>query len=242
GGARQLKICHVCTSDQQYESNRAKHDQKPGSSVSDHLFVQRHNSHSDSREDLRVLLRQLLGDETQRALSLLHRYSCLEPRDDAQIKITALRIIAGKHSRCPHIRWLKYSRNRKGKVGWKDADHEMRLLVQNNRLSDYLWVCTEVALPEAMAQHHDVVLSLLIFSGRERPPQDRPDPQHLEKVSCNEASPDSFRFGDFGQRKRPGVEGRHVFEDALLLFVIKEVGRRNRSSSSLPNHNQLAGV
>ncbi len=120
-------------------------------------------------------------------------------------------------------------RPRKGnsKPGGMTPTTVYRPAIERDRTADDRSVASEPRLPEAVAEHSDVH-PRPVFLRRQRPPQHRPDAEHVEQV------PRHLRHVDAHWRTTPRELGRTLdvrrdpFERLLLTLDIGEVRRRER--------------
>jgi hypothetical protein len=142
-----------------------------------HAGLQRLDEHAAPRIRVRILLRQPPGDGLQLGLRLRDRHAVLQTRDDVEV----VRSASGS---CP-----KVERERNPGVGFhleaetlrQDADDEVRLSVEIERLPEDPWIRPERRLPEAMAEHRHV-RGRAVFLERKAPAERGRYAQHLEEL------------------------------------------------------------
>ena len=163
---------------------------------------------------------------------LVDRRPHLQSADDAVIELVATRLqlpVGETHGHPGGGRFPVETTAAQGKVetGRHDADHRVRPAIERDRTADDRSVASEPCLPEAVAEHSDVH-PRPVFLRRERPPQHRPDAEHVEQV------PRHLRHVDAHRRTTPRELGRTLdvrrdpFERLLLTLDIGEVRRRER--------------
>jgi hypothetical protein len=117
-------------------------------------------------------------------------------------------------------------------VGREYADHGDRGTADRQGGADQVGRTPEPALPEAVADHHDLGLVGPAFFGQEVPTGDRLYPEGREEVRRHpsDLNQDRLLLTDDGKRLGKGRDGRQVLEAPILVREIVVVHPRDRTA------------
>ena len=107
-----------------------------------------------------------------------------------------------------------------------DADHLERLAAEDDLLADDVPVRAEAPLPEAVAEHDDVLEALATVPGQERPAQHRRDAEDLEEVRRRIRPGQLLRLAGAGEIHVPAARDRERVEDVRALGDLLEARHR----------------
>src|SRR5260370_1439307 len=134
------------------------------------------------------------------------------------------------------------------KVTRKNTDHREGPVINGDGMSDEARIRCESALPEAVADEHDLFAPRLFFFRKESAPRLRLDAKQFEKTCRRSHAPDLLRIAVAAEPVEPCSKCRDMFEHSVLLTPVGEVRRRNdcpiesNLRIGLPNIDQSSGV
>ena len=198
---------------------------------------------ADTRVRLGVTFRLPLRERGHMRARLLDRDTRLQPRDDVDEIGIAGRALSGIESdRCPDLR----AGIGKGKPGRHDADHRVRLFVQRDRLAKRVWIAAETALPEFMAQNHDLAVTGLVLLLREGAPETGLHSEQLKQIGRNPRADHPLRLVAAGEVEPLSDISRDPLEDFVLLLPLEEIrgrsGRQGELRLGTEDAHQLLGM
>src|SRR5205085_11975871 len=85
------------------------------------------------------------------------------------------------------------------KAGGHHADDRVALAVEHDTAPDDLFVAGELALPEAVAEHRDLIVAGPVFGLEEGPPAQGRRAERRKEVGSNECHIDALRLARAGQ-------------------------------------------
>ena len=106
-------------------------------------------------------------------------------------------------------------------ITWHNANDGVFLAVKSNRSANYPRVKSESALPEALAQDHNVTLPGPVIAGYKGTAQLGSGADQLKVIGGNLKCPQTLRFTAFSEVKTPGIITRGHFAETLRLFMKK---------------------
>src|SRR5207302_25828 len=95
--------------------------------------------------------------------------------------------------------------------------------VQCQDPSDDFRVAAEEALPQAVAQYHDIVAAVPVLSGSKRSPQCRIYPEHGEEVRSNARAIEAFGLGGGSEIEVGLFESGDLLEGAALRAPVGQI-------------------
>jgi len=171
------------------------------------------------------LLFELLRDGVHFRLRLLARHAGLEAGYNRSIIVSAAVHHLVVHPNPEGREQLRAFRS--DKVAWQYADDGEHLGIQGQRFSHGVRRASEAPLPQAVAQDHHRLGSLLFFLGHKLAAPNRFHAQRMQKVGGNCAAADVLRFVDAGEIKVPGLKCRHLRENVVQPSPVEVVGVGN---------------
>ncbi|MDF2775680.1 MAG: hypothetical protein K0S86_5181 [Geminicoccaceae bacterium] len=103
----------------------------------------------------------------------------------------------------------------------------MLLAVEDDLLADNRPVAAELALPEAVAQHDDLLFARHVLVGREAAAEDRRDAERLEHEPRRTRPLEPLGVAAYaGERWRPPAQHEHAVEERRVVSEIPKPGRR----------------
>ncbi len=188
-------------------------------------------------------MREPARDRIHLRLSLLQLNVWPEAGDDYGVMFTSdcPLLVRPGHGR-PHLREV-----RKPEAFRHHSGHEITLAVHINVLVHDGRIRSEMLLPQAMAEHHNIGASRLIFFRRKHTPQLRLNSHGREETGCRRAGIKLLRRRAAGQSEPVVGVHRHPFEDVVLPLPVEIIRRGNgecrhsrkaRRRGSMPDPNQ----
>ena len=126
-------------------------------------------------------------------------------------------------------------------MGRHHADYGVRLAVENDLVSQYVRIRMEAVLPHAIAQHRHL-LAFVVFTLRERAPQQRLHSQCGKELTTHASSDHRRRFVRTGQFKQSLPIAAQVAKALRVAHVIADLRsgyagvNAETRSTSLPAH------
>ncbi len=107
-----------------------------------------------------------------------------------------------------------------------DADDGVQVVVEPDFAADNRAIGVETPSPQLVAQHDDVRTAEAVVQGREVPPDDRHDAEHLKVVRADALSLEPLGAIHAGDRRPPGPEDRDYLERPrpLAEFAVQREG------------------
>ena len=110
----------------------------------------------------------------------------------------------------------------------QDADHLVRLVVEQQVAAEDGGVAAEVALPGGVAQHHHARRAGLVFFGAERAAKERLDAEHGEVIGRHVAAVEAHRLTVHRDGRGGERLGGQGLERPVLPLQLDEVAGRGR--------------
>src|ERR1044072_847761 len=171
---------------------------------------------------VRVLLFEPCANSIHLCLSLLARDALLEPREHAErLPITV--VDSGREvQRRPYLCARSPERGEL-KIGRHDADDGVAFAVERNLLPDDGLVAAEPALPEAIAQDNDMLVTGLIFSRKKRAAKQWVYAEQMKHIGGQLQSVEVFGPVTARKIRRPVLRGSHLVEKLILILQVEKV-------------------
>jgi len=130
----------------------------------------------------------------------------------------------GEVERHPHLR-ARLPERRELKRGRHDTDDHVLLPVQRYRAADDGAVAAETPLPQAVTEHHDLVISGFVLASSKRPTHDRGHAEEIEQIGRHLET--RYPLGPLSarQRRTPGLRGTQPLERPCVPSVVEVVRR-----------------
>ena len=178
--ARQRQVGQIGAANEQHEASGRHQHQEGRAHV---LPDDRRGVALDDDAPILVGGWKVLGDaranHVHARLCLCKRDTVLEPRERGEPVEVARHVRGQKRQRPPDLRRRSIESASLG----QHANDGVRLAVQLNDTIDDVGIGTELALPQRMADHRDLMLAELILTGQEGPAQGRFDAEDTEVTS-----------------------------------------------------------
>ena len=248
--AREHQVGDIGAGDEQHDRDRRSKQDEREARIADHLFAERHDLDSPVRARLRVAVREFatesFSDLIQIGLGPRQRGVGPQPDHHAEILIAAsVGAITRPVVRHPEIRGRLEEAD--GGVGEAHARrHDAGDLrpygADDDRPPDDRGIRTEPAPPERVAHERHRRRAGRAIGLRERAAQRGRDREQREERRRDDVRDRAFRFADAAARALAAerrvliADGRHLFERALPLADVRELGggHRRLAEADLP--------
>lgn len=184
------------------------------------VVLERHDHGSDLMIGVGECLFQPRSDERHVGVSLLNRDPGLQPADGVERVASTVAQAPARHiQRGPQLR-LKGE----AEAGRHHTNDRVLARVQLQRLPHGFRVSSEAALPEGVAEDHDVILARLVLARRPGSAQDRIHAEQGEEIGFRRDAPDMVGLPLAAEvhLARPKEQG-HVGKRAVLRFPVDEI-------------------
>ena len=218
-GAHQQQIGDIGARDQQNHAHCSQHHQQRVARIANNAVAQRSNGKLLLRICFGKIAVVLRGCCHQLCVGLLHRDAGLEHSGNLK---EVVHVVAGwlKLKRQPHIR-LRVG----DKLFSNYTDDRVRLVAQGERLPDYGRIAAELALPQAVAQHHHIAAVGRVFLRSEGSSQHDRRAIHAEVTLRDMNAVELFRPVTAEVESGAGiVVGSNILEYAGLALIEVELG------------------
>ena len=175
GGARKQKIGDIGAGDEQHQADGAEQDHEGIAYVADDAVAERLNLEPHAWTGLLWVIAMVLsGGNPQLRVGLFQRDAGPEKAGDVE---EVVHVVADRRKleRQPDIRFGIADETLSD-----DADDRVRLIAQEERLSDDVAITGKPVLPQAVAEHHHLAAVGRIFLRGEGSPQDDRSPEETE--------------------------------------------------------------
>jgi hypothetical protein len=226
-GARQHKVRDVGARQQQDEDYGSEHDQQGSPNIPDDFLVQRRDQHAPSGIVVRVNGRERRRDAIHVRLCLRQRHARPQPRDHVEVVAAAIRqIVLAERQRHEEVHALLEAEliNRLEALG-QDANDGVLLTIQRCVAADDAGVATEMALPQAVRENHDVLLANRAFFQSKGASEQQGHAEHVEVVCRHAASLYLFRRSR-REREPLTTPTRYAGERPVTPLPIRQICRR----------------
>src|ERR1044071_6964613 len=105
-----------------------------------------------------------------------------------------------------------------------NADDGVRSQIEQDGFTNRVRITVELFLPQLVAQHDDLIFSVLLFFGQKRSTEKRLRSHHLEKIVADQCATDARRLCGSGDEWSPAIECRDAVEESLLRAIVDDVG------------------
>ena len=103
-------------------------------------------------------------------------------------------------------------------------------------------IAGERALPQAVADHHALMIAGHFLIGRDQAAVQRRDAEQRERVGRHPDAEHAFGAIGHAEIRRPVFRRAHLRERAVLLAPVEEVRERDRSASAVQHDRQFVGI
>ena len=197
--------------------------------IADHLLVQRLQHAGIDVQVTRQQRAHLLVDGPQLRAGLGLRHPLGEAADDGQIMIVVRRQLRrGDRERRPQLLAVDGHVERRR----HDADDRDRDRVQRNRASNHVGVGGIAAGPQAVAQHHDPIVTRSVLLDCEHAADLRLHAESIEPGSGDAAAIDTLRPFVVRQVEAEGLQRAERGERGGMLAPVVEIADRDARGAS----------
>jgi hypothetical protein len=218
-----LSVSEIRAAEQQQETDRPQeHPERLAQIVVDQDVGQPVEVDAPVLVGMRIVVRDPRADGVHVGLRLFERHTRLQPRDHAEPVVVARPFAWRECQRTPQLRPAPVERA----VGRHDADHGVRIPVEQDRAADDGRIAPELLLPERMADHDDAIASGRVFAGGERPSRCRLGAIDVEVRGRDAGPPDLHWSTGSGECRRRIAGGGRRAEHRVLVLPVAEVHGR----------------
>ena len=179
-------------------------------------------------------LRELARNQIHFRLRPLDGHAWLQPRDGVQMTAPALLFVRLLRDRPVKFRPPVQQTNRQRfEIGRHDTDDGVVASTELYRLPNDIRIAAKTLLPQAVAQDHDIILSLYLFFGGEDSPEQRLDVHHLEE-SVTDLRARNRSGSPLPEKRAENRIGRDLLEDMIARAIVRHIGRRHLAARAAP--------
>ena len=221
GAPREEQARHVRAGDEEHEAHGAEKDQEGRAHLARDLGVQGNDPDAPARVAIRELGGEGRSDRRHFRLRRRGRLARLQPGDRRGVAAALLRAFLGEHHGRPEVRGLSGERSRlqeEAETRRHDADDRDGTAVDLDGPPDDGRIAAEAALPEAVAEDHDLIVPVGTFVGREGAAEHRRDAEGREEARHDELRDELLRPAVAGEVDPVVVETGHRRERRFPLL------------------------
>src|SRR5437763_10751479 len=138
-------------------------------------------------------------------------------------------LLVGVRERHPQVASRRGPRRHR-KARRHDADDRVRLAIELQRSADDVGGRAKTALPESVAQDHDMAAIGSVRFAQEYTAERRPCAHDLEEIGADGACDDRLRIAAAGKRELPEPIDRHPLEESCVALPVVEIRWRDGKS------------
>ncbi len=250
-GPDEKKVGHVGTGDQEHEPHRAQEDPEHFTHVADDVLFEGMDVgtevgllHHRESQAFREFLRPD-GDHARHVgVGLLETHAGLQSSDALIAEVSHLELGAVELLGEKQVGAVA----EKSEISRENADDLPALCVDDEATSENGRIATEMPLPVGVTQNHGERISRRIVLAGEDAPEDRLDPEELQRAVGDAHRVDPLGLPEARHRRLAVVPYSDVFEN-LSLFAIGEVERRrlvdgveSETGGAMPHPDEALGL